>query len=360
MIKDKETAPTITKLTSPLIVVASLVIIIAGIVTAQAIIVQILLGLFISIVCAQPILWLNKKGIPHIIAIIMVLSGVVLVFFALGGIVSQSLGRFSVNLPVYKDNLNVILLSLDTKIESIHLGLGEGAIIDSIDTGKALGLTSSFLMSLSGLLSESLLILLITIFILAETFTVAQKLVSLEKSSGKSLVYLDEIGTSVRRYLSLKTIVSLVTGILVTLWLVILGVDYAILWGLVAFLFNFIPNIGSIIAALPTMLLALVQLGVGGMLWTGLGYLLINLAVGNIIEPRLMGKGLGLSTLVVFLSLIVWGSILGTVGMLLSVPLTMALKIILSKRENTQWLAFLLGSAETIEEAEEEVKALTD
>ena len=170
------------------------------------------------------------------------------------------------------------------------------------------------------------------------------KAVVIEKLYGNSLSYLDKIGQNIRHYLNIKTIVSIATGLFIYLWLLIIGVDYAILWGLIAFLMNYIPNIGSIIAAVPTMLLALVQLGFGGMIWTGVGYLLVNMVMGNFIEPRMMGKGLGLSTLFVFLSLIIWGFILGTVGMFLSVPLTMAIKIMLEQSEKTKWIAIILGT----------------
>jgi predicted PurR-regulated permease PerM len=122
--------------------------------------------------------------------------------------------------------------------------------------------------------------------------------------------------------------------------------EWTILWGVIAFMLNYIPNIGSIIAAVPTMLLALVQLGFGGMLWTALGYLAVNMIIGNIVEPKVMGKGLGLSTLVVFLSLVFWGFIFGSVGMFLSVPLTMTIKIILESNKNTGWVAVLLGTEE--------------
>jgi predicted PurR-regulated permease PerM len=126
--------------------------------------------------------------------------------------------------------------------------------------------------------------------------------------------------------------------------LIIIGVDYPLLWALIAGLMNYIPNIGSIIATIPTVLFALVQLGLGGALWTlGLSMLIHNI-LGNFIEPRIMGKGLGLSTLVVLLSLLFWGFILGMVGMFLSVPLTMAIKIILEHNEKTKWLAILLGT----------------
>jgi predicted PurR-regulated permease PerM len=139
-------------------------------------------------------------------------------------------------------------------------------------------------------------------------------------------------------------VISLITGVLVTTLLLIIGVDYPILWGLIAFLLNYIPSIGSIIAAFPTSLLALIQLGTGGFIWTAVGYLVINTVMGNVVEPKMMGKGLGLSTLIVFLSLIIWGYVFGTIGMFLSIPLTMSIKIILEQREKTRWIAMLLGT----------------
>jgi len=148
---------------------------------------------------------------------------------------------------------------------------------------------------------------------------------------------------SLNKYLAIKTIFSLATGILVGIWLFILGVDYPILWGLLAFLLNYVPNIGSIIAAIPACLVALIQLGPVYALSAALGYLVLNIAIGSILEPRFMGRGLGLSTLVVFLSLVFWGWVLGPVGMLLSVPLTMIVKIALEGRDDTRKMAILLG-----------------
>jgi len=125
--------------------------------------------------------------------------------------------------------------------------------------------------------------------------------------------------------------------------LALMGVDYAILWAVIAFLLNFIPNIGSIIAAVPPMLIALIQLGpMSSMLVAGL-YMITNTVFGNVIEPRYMGRSLGLSTLVVFVSLVFWGWIFGPVGMLLSIPLTMVVKIGLENSEKNRWLAVLLG-----------------
>ena len=148
---------------------------------------------------------------------------------------------------------------------------------------------------------------------------------------------------SFNRYLALKTLFSLATGVVIGIWLAVLGVDFALLWGLLAFLLNFVPNIGSIIAAIPAIFLAFIQLGWGPALLTCLGYIVVNVVFGSILEPKFMGRRLGLSTLVVFLSLVFWGWVLGPVGMVLSVPLTMIVKIAMESNEDTRWIAILLG-----------------
>jgi predicted PurR-regulated permease PerM len=145
--------------------------------------------------------------------------------------------------------------------------------------------------------------------------------------------------------MAIKTTTSFITGIFISVWLAIIGVDYPILWGSLAFLLNYVPNIGSIIAAVPAIILAFIQLGLWSALFTALGYVLVNGIIGNIVEPKFMGRSLGLSTLIVFLSLVFWGWILGPVGMLLSVPLTMTVKIALESNSSTRWIAILLDSA---------------
>lgn len=164
--------------------------------------------------------------------------------------------------------------------------------------------------------------------------------------SGNSISYLYTILQNIRHYLGIKTLLSLFVGIFIYLALLIIGVDYPILWALIGGVMNYIPNIGSVISTIPTVLFALIQLGPGGALWTLLASLLVHNIFGNFIEPRIMGRGLGLSTLVVFMSLLFWGFILGMVGMFLSVPLTMTIKIILEQNERTRFIAILLGKPE--------------
>jgi predicted PurR-regulated permease PerM len=200
---------------------------------------------------------------------------------------------------------------------------------------------------------------MIVIFILIEASSFPVKLHTIFGDEKNTLENFDEFIHTVKQYMAIKSWMSLATGIAVFILLVVIGVNYAVLWGLLAFFLNYVPNIGSIIAAIPAVLLALIQLGFVESVIVAAGFVIINLLVGNVIEPRFMGRGLGLSTLVVFLSLIFWGWVLGPVGMLLSVPLTMTAKIALDSREETRWIATLLGpeisaknGAPTTEEAE--------
>jgi predicted PurR-regulated permease PerM len=166
-------------------------------------------------------------------------------------------------------------------------------------------------------------------------------------------IFLNNLG----RYLGIKTLVSMATGLIVGVMTWGIGLDFPLLWAMLAFLLNYIPNIGSIIAAVPAVLLALVQLGPGEALTTAIGFVAINMVIGNMIEPKLMGHGVGISSLIVFIGLIFWGWMFGPVGMLLSVPLTMALKLALESDQRTKWVAILIGSESDAEHALEEREA---
>lgn len=326
------------------VTIACIIIIIAGAMASKAIVLPILLALFISIICTQPIMWLEKRKIPYSLSIFIVLSGVASLLVLMGGILGRSITNFMKDLPRYEANLKNMFASSIQKIEDISgIDLEPNQLVDMLDPGRIISFTTSAVGEFGRIMSDSFVILLITIFLLLEAKSFVMKISIIERVHRISLEHFDKIGNSIRHYLSIKTVISLLTGLFIWLWLLIQGVEYAVLWGVIAFLLNYIPNIGSIIAAVPTALLSLLQLGWGGMLWTILGYLLVNTVMGSIIEPKIIGKGLGLSTLVVFLSLIIWGYILGPVGMFLSIPLTMAIKIMLEQNDNTRWVATLLG-----------------
>ncbi len=218
---------------------------------------------------------------------------------------------------------------------------------EHVNPSVLMQLIANSLSSIGAVLTNSVLILLTVLFILLEASGLPYKIKQAFSTSKDSLVSLENFIKSVNKYLGLKTIISFFTGVCVYIFLNIFGIDFPILWALIAGIMNFIPNIGSIIAAIPAVLVALIQFGPGTALIIIAGYIIINMVFGNFIEPRLMGKKLGLSTLVVFISLVFWGWVFGPVGMLLSVPLTMILKIALEGHASTEHWAVLLGPSKT-------------
>jgi len=221
-------------------------------------------------------------------------------------------------------------------------------LLAQFDPGTALSLAGNLLRGFGNTLSNGFLILLTMLFILAEASSFPRKLRAVLPDPDRDMRYFAKFAADMNRYIAIKTTVSAMTGIVVWISLALIGVDFPVLWGLLAFLLNYVPNIGSIIAAVPAVLLALIQLDVLAALMTTACYVAINLLFGNFVEPRFMGRGLGLSTLVVFLSLILWGWLLGPVGMLLSVPLTMTAKLALEASPSGAWLAHLLDQADSV------------
>jgi predicted PurR-regulated permease PerM len=315
---------------------------VAGMKAAESFLIPILMSAFLAAIAAPVVFWLRRKGVPSGLGVLVVVIGIMGILTILGTLVGTSLNQFTEQIPFYRQQLEDKLLSLIALLPADLFDIGSvRELVQKVDPGSVMNLTAGMLTGLSNVLTKFFLILLTVVFILLEASSLPRKLTLAFGESN-----LDRFGAfteSLRKYLALKTMVSLVTGTLAWAWVASLGVDYPLLWGLLAFLLNYIPSVGSIIAALPPILLAIVQFGLGRALAVAAGYAVINVLMGNIIEPRLMGRNLGLSPLVVFLSLLFWGFIFGPVGMLLSVPLTMTFKIGLETSEETQWLAILLG-----------------
>lgn len=329
---------------SPLVEFAALIIIFAGLIYAKSIITPFLLALFISIVCAQPISWMEKKRVPRWLAIISVILGSFLLFSGFAFLIGDTLASFSGNLSKYESALTTISNSFIQYLNEKGININQNQISALFQPAKVLEYTATALNTLFNMVGTTFMVFLVVIFMLMEfgSFSIKAKAIQIE--SDKSISYFSAILRNIRNYLGIKTLLCLAVGILIYLALLIIGVDYPLMWALIAGLMNFIPNIGSIISMIPTILFALVQLGLGGALWTLFSSLIIHNVFGNFIEPRIMGKGLGLSPLVVLISLLFWGFILGLVGMFLSVPITMTIKIILEQNEKTKWIAVLLGT----------------
>ena len=226
----------------------------------------------------------------------------------------------------------------------LGIKLPAGGVTELFDPAGAAKLLGRLLSGFGGLLANSMLIILTVLFLMVESTSLPEKLRSISRNPDKTLGDLAAFMASVNHYLVIKAVMSLITGLAIALYLVILGVDFAIIWGSLAFFMNFVPYIGSIIAAIPAVTLALLDAGPVIALSVAAGFVAVNIVVGNVLEPRYMGKGLGLSTLVVFLSLLFWGWIFGPVGMFLSTPLTMIVKIALENDPRSRWISVLLSA----------------
>jgi AI-2 transport protein TqsA len=325
-----------------LITAACFVIVVAGMRAASTIIIPFLLSVFLASLCAPPLHWLQRQGVPKGLAVAIILLGLLVVALLLAVFVGRSVNALTQQLPVYQERLGIIIAGLSAWLSSLGLDMTNVLISDYLSPGKIMALVYYTLATFKGLFRNMFLVFLTVLFILIEASGFPDKLQAAFPDPEKTLGHFKAMTASVNQYMGVKAIFSLATGVLVWILLALIGVDFAPTWGLLAFLLNFIPNIGSIIAAVPAVLLALLQLGFPAALLTLLGYLVVNITIGNFLEPRFMGRRLGLSTLVVFLSLLFWGWVLGPIGMLLSVPLTMIAKIALAAKEDTRWVAVLL------------------
>jgi len=337
--------------TSPsqiLVSMAALVVIIAGMRASADIIVPFLLALFIAIICTPALDWLERRGLPRAAAMVTVLLVVTFVGTGVTGLVGSSMSKFTANLPEYTERLNSYSQTVEAWLNSHGVPFDMGEMHNLVDAGRVMRLAADVFNGFGGVLTNAFLIFLTVVFILFETASFAVKLRAVTDEPEDTLARLGNVTDSIKRYLAIKTMTSLLTGAVIGIALSILGIENAVLWALLAFMLNYVPNIGSIIAAVPAVLFALVQLGVGGAMATAAVFAVVNIVIGSVLEPRFMGRGLGLSTLVVFLSLVFWGWVLGLVGMFLSVPLTMTVKIALGARESTRWIAVLLGTGQDV------------
>jgi len=346
--------------TSFLVSAAAFVVVVAGLRAAQEIVVPFILAAFLALVSLPAMHWLQRKGLPSWAALIVITALVLIVGGLIVGIVGASVNKLSQQLPAYRERLASLQISLAAWLQryDIDLGLGLGEEVFSAERG--LNLFGMLLQSLGHLANNFLVVILLVVFMQLEAADLPAKLRAIYPERSDVFDRVDRIRTSVWQYARLKTRISLITAVFVTLWLWCLGVDFALLWGLLAFLLNFIPNIGSIIAAVPAVLVAVLQPSHGGDLptmaqslalggWTTLGYVIVNILVGNFVEPRMLGSGVGLSALVVILSLVFWGWVLGPVGMVLSVPLTMIVKIVLENSVRWRWVAIFLGTSDELQ-----------
>jgi AI-2 transport protein TqsA len=324
---------------------ASLMIIVAGLRAAQPVLVPIALAAFLAVTSMPLLKWLRSIGVPIYLAIPMVLLLIMGLLFAIGYIATSSIFEIREAVPAYVARFEMLYRDGMTWLNDHRIIVPGGLDEILFSPGRLMNLVTTLLMGLAGFMSMAFLVVLITLFLLAEASGMPRKLRALPGQGNSDLNRYSRIMAEVQRYLAIKTLTSLSTGVCIGLWALFIGLDFPLFWGLTAFLLNYIPTIGSLVAAIPAVLLAVVQLGPGGAVLIASGYLAVNTVIGSLIEPAVMGRGLGLSPFVVLMSLLFWGWVWGPIGMLLSLPLTMAGKILLEHSRDLSWIAVLLGPA---------------
>ena len=276
---------------STMISLAAFVVVIAGVMASATILTPFLLALFIAIISLQPVLWLHHRGMNHTLAVGLVLTIIIAVFIGVGAVLGNSVNSFARDAPTYASKLRDIGHSLIEALRSRGLKISDLDFESNLDPAEVLNYTANILTEFGAIMSNAFLIFFIVLFLMLERASIRLKAEVIARNYKNNLSVVSSIIESIRSYLGLKTLISLATGVFVWLWLWVFGIEYAILWGMIAFLLNYIPNIGSIIAGVPAVLFALVQAGWAGAGWATLGFLTVNMVVGNVVEPRVIRYG---------------------------------------------------------------------
>jgi predicted PurR-regulated permease PerM len=326
------------------IIAAAVCVLVLFVRSMASIIAPVLLALFIAVVSTPPLEWMRRKGMPKYLAVLIIL----LVLIDIGSLIAltttgalESLGE---TLPRFQERLTLLGEQLGRWLESIGIERSRVAVRDLINPASVSQLIYGVLANASSVVGTGFLVLLIVAFMLIEAGSLPAKLQAAFPKASACEGHLQHLFTAVNRYMLIKCLVSLITAVCIWIWLRIFEIQYAAALAVTAFLCNFIPIVGNILMTVPAVLVALMQADLSRALLVVLGYVIVNVAIGNILEPRLTGRGLGISSVVVLLSLLFWGWVLGPIGLFLSVPLTMTLMTALNGSPDTRPIAIMLGS----------------
>jgi predicted PurR-regulated permease PerM len=325
------------------IVVAAIAIVLFFVQAAASIMGPILLAVFIAIIATPPLRWLRRKRMPKWLALAVITFALFEAGSLLALVFTGQLEGFRDGLPDYQKRLVLLSDQIGSWLEGVGVDNAREALREIYDPTLAVGLVRVALSNVRGTFGTGLVVLLAVIFMLLEAPALSAKLKKAFHLTDEGEARIQRVSSAINHYMVIKSISSLATALCIWAWLRIFGIDFAVLWTILAFLLNFIPFVGSFLMTVPAVLMALVQTDLLTSLLVALGYFAVNTVIGSILEPRAMGRGLGISTLAVFLSLMLWGWVLGTVGVFLAVPITMVLIIALDASPQTRPIAVLLG-----------------
>lgn len=336
-----------------LVTAAAVVVLVTGLKLAQDFFIPVLLAAFIATVSFPITSWLRNHRVPRALAVFLTvvvdfafLTGIVIIVITLmGDLDAKWQDKYY---PAMNEKIDEVRETAIVLLEKWQIPGAQDKVDDyaTIEIPQKIGENVNFLdvgkdvaFGVVGFLGTTLLILILTVFMLSEARMFGRRVNAILEARGPNLDRIMAATADIQRYLAMKTVVSLATGVLAGFLCWAAGLDFYILWGIVAFALNFIPVLGSIIAGIPPFILAFLVDGGPSALAVGVGYASINVFLGNFLEPMLMGRRFGLSTLVVIISVLFWGFVWGPVGMFLAVPLTMVLKVMLDNSDELRWMS---------------------
>jgi predicted PurR-regulated permease PerM len=326
-----------------LLTIACLVIVVAGLKVAAPLLILLALASFLVVATRPAVTGLVERRVPMPLAVTLVVLltfGILALFVS---VATQSLAEIRGSFQGYAVRYQTLEDGFLFWLRGHGIDVPPAFQLDIVNARRALDFATGAVRGVAGFASGAVLVLVIAIFGMVEADRFRTKLAAAFGTGAADHQRFAKIINEVQRYLTIKTVISLITGFLIGLWCWAIGLDFAIFWGLVAFILNYIPSIGSFIAAVPAFMLALIQLGPSFALLSAIGYIAVNILLGNVIEPMLLGRQLGLSPLVVIVSVVFWGWLWGPIGFLLAVPLTMIARIMLENTEGYSWIAVLMA-----------------
>lgn len=323
-----------------------MIIIISGLRAGAEILGPFILSIFFAILIHPALEWLRYKGLPNwlsffILFLTVAIAGMVfLLFFYL------SLGQLQENLPIYENRLSELTTSIVSQLQERGVNVSNINQISALNPERLAGAAAGFISVLFGQLSVAFLVLLLLLFLLSEAPVFPDKVSKAFGANNPAINKLATFSKSIKTYSRIRTVSNLFVGVTFTILLLILGVDLAFLWGFLAFLLSYIPTIGLVLAAVPAVILALLEQSVSTAIIVTIGVIIINGISDSIIAPRLSARELELSAFVVFFSFIFWGWVFGPVGAVLSVILTLGIKLVLAAYPETRGYSILLGASD--------------
>lgn len=320
------------------------VILTIGMREISSVLTVVLFSVFAALIFTPLVHWFKRKGVPSVLSVILVIILFTLIILILGVIVVSTALQFGSQIPTYQDQLTVFMNSLTKYIPSY-----EGFSMQSIVRG-IVSITISLMVSVvNGIVNAGAtvgIVIVTTAFLLIDAANIPEKVSQETENKSELRLRLSKFSKKLVKFIIIRAEINIITAVVIALLLFIGGIDYAILWGVLIFLLSYIPYIGLVMASIPPIMLALFKYGPLGALAVIVVIFAVDALAENVLFPSLMGKGLQLSPAFLFLALIYWNFVFGLGGVLLSIPLTIVLKILLESFEETKWLARLMGPPE--------------